>query len=200
MEALLRPLLARKREHGVATGFFPATKGDRKSYLLTQAPVKAANIILNDPDAVVAIVPDLYPRNKGFEHETAAQLRKGLSCQFAQALEARAGTRADERWLSRFHPFCFKHDIEALLLAAEDSLRSRLRARGLDRTWITPVEDQDHGTPPKRIVKALLRQHGRNYIETVHVPLILEGADYREIARLCPQCFAPFVAFLEELE
>lgn len=35
------------------------------------------------------------------------------------------------------------------------------------------------------------------YVETEDAPEILAGADYRDLKRRCPQCFAPFVDYLE---
>jgi hypothetical protein len=66
-------------------------------------------------------------------------------------------------------------------------------------TWHKPVEDQNNSKPPKQVVEDLFRNHGRSYVETVDAPLILGLADYEEIVDACPQCFRPFVEFLEAL-
>lgn len=197
LEALLAPLLEDLRRRGVAVQFFHETSGDRKKAVLLKIPEKAVNILRNRPEDRVVALPDLYPKNHGFPHSTAAELIEGVLHQFRATL-ARKGIR-DQRLESRFHVFCFKHDLEALVLAAFDSLKSRLGVPDLRRTWRLPVEDVDHGRPPKRVVDELFREHGQSYRETVDAPLILGGASYRTLVEECPQCFQPFVRFLESL-
>lgn len=77
LEALLAPLIEQKRQQGIGIEFFPSPKGDKKVSLLRKVPRKAANILLGDPAAVVVAMPDLYPKNKGFKHETAGELIGG---------------------------------------------------------------------------------------------------------------------------
>lgn len=195
MEALLKPLLDRKRQEGVAIRFIP---GGGKSALLTKSPRKAANILLHPPSTIVVVLPDLYPPNEAFPHETPEELADGLTDRFEEALQAKS-KEVDARVRERFRVFCFKHDLEALLLAAETALGRRLAARSLKRSWRVPVEDQDHERPPKRVVEELFAQHGQRYMATVDAPLILGAASYATIADLCTQCFRPFVEFLEAL-
>lgn len=199
MEALLPPLLEAKRQAGVSIEFFESPKGDKKVSVLTKVPIKAANILLNDPYALVVAMPDLYPKDKGFPHETVEELVQGVTENFRNALrQKRVGNPAElER---RFRVFCFKYDVEVLVLAAEEALRGHLRTTSIARRWRTPVEDQDHDRPPKRIVEQLFREHSSRYIETHDLPLILGAADYRELADRCPQCFGPFVKFLTGLQ
>jgi hypothetical protein len=111
----------------------------------------------------------------------------------------RKGVR-DERLESRFQVFCFKHDLEALVLASHEALKARLHADKLAATWTLPVEDVDHGRPPKRIVEEIFASHGQRYRETVDAPMILGASRYEMLAERCPQCFAPFVAFLASFE
>jgi hypothetical protein len=197
MEALLGPLLRDLHQRGVAVQFFSETSGDRKKGVLLKVPERAVNILRNRPQDRVVALPDLYPKNHGFQHSTAEELITGIHQRFRDAL-ARRGI-CDERLKNRFNVFCFKHDLEALVLAAFDSLKSRLGVPGLRRTWRLPVEDVNHGRPPKRVVEELFREHGQSYRETVDAPLILGGASYRALAEECPQCFQPFVRFLESL-
>jgi hypothetical protein len=68
MNSLLAPLLETKKNQGVAIDFFESPTGDKKKTLLTKVPKRAANILFNNPHAVVVIMPDLYPKNKGFPH------------------------------------------------------------------------------------------------------------------------------------
>lgn len=198
LEALLAPLLERMHQRGVAVNFFQSPEGDRKKTLLTKVPVKAANALLNDPESVVVVVPDLYPMNRGFPHGTFDELRAGVLGCFRRAL-ADKGAADDARLEDRFHVFCFKHDMEALVLACTESLARRLGCRSLAPTWALPVEDQDQGKPPKRVVEELFHHHGKRYRDTADAPVILRGQAYTAIANACPQCFKPFVDWLESL-
>ncbi len=194
---LLAPLIDRKAQQGISIEFFETAPGDRKASLLTKTPVTAVNILRNDQTAVVVALPDLYPRNKAFQHETVPQLVDGILRRFGEAL-SRKGID-DDRLAQRFHVFCLKYDLEALVLACERQLKIRLQVSELECTWSVPVEDQDHDNPPKRVVERLFRDHQMRYADTVDAPLILATADYREVAERCPQCFRPFVEFLEGL-
>lgn len=194
MEELLADLLRRLQTAGVVVKFIP-TEGKRR--LMLQTPVKAANILGHDPRAVVIALPDLYPPNVALEHTTFDELSRALQQEFESAL---ARKRLDDRRLhNRFHVFCFKYDLEALVLAAESQLASRLSVQAVTHTWTKPVENQDHNTPPKRIVEQVFEAHGNKYRDTVDAPLILGAARYSEIATACPQCFKPFVDYLESL-
>lgn len=198
MLALLAPLLEQKRKEGIAIDFFESPTGDKKASVLTKVPRKAANIILNDPQATVVAMPDLYPKDKVFPHETVDELVTGILKNFDNALQSK-GRGADARLKERFKVFCFKHDLESLILAAEEGLKGRLGVRALDATWRVPVEDQNHERPPKRVVEEIFRKHGKRYQDTVDAPLVLSTSHYRDIADRCPQCFKPFVQFLTGL-
>jgi hypothetical protein len=65
MEALLMSLIELKRKQGITIEFFDAPSGDKKASVLTKVPIKAVNMIMNDPSAMVIALPDLYPRNMG---------------------------------------------------------------------------------------------------------------------------------------
>ena len=194
MEHLLEPLLQKARSIGVAIDFIP-TEGKRK--LIIKTPIKAANILCHDADAVVIALPDLYPKNMGVTHETFPELQEQLQSKFKQILVRKCID--DERLRQRFAIFCFKHDLEALILAAEEQLASRLGIPSVVRTWIRPVENQNFNHPPKRIVERIFTEHGDRYQDTVDAPLILGASDYSVIAERCPQCFKPFVEYLESL-
>lgn len=198
MNVLLRPLIEQKMREGISIEFFEAASGDRKTFVLLNVPRRAVRIILNDPQAIVVALPDLYPRNKAFAHETVDQLRQGIEKEFNAELRARGGSD-DPRLRERFKVFCFKYDLEALLLAAKEALEVRLEVDSLTPIWIIPVEDQNHDQPPKRIVENLFEKYDKRYIDTVDAPLMLGLADYWEIAEACPQCFKPFVDFLSSL-
>jgi hypothetical protein len=198
MEALLAPLLEKLRRDGTAVDFFDAPSGDRKKAVLQKVPEKALNILRNAPDACVIALPDLYPKNHGFPHVTVEELVAGIRKNFRDAME-RKGVR-DDRLEGRFQVFCFKHDLEALVLAAHEALKARLQADHLAVAWTLPVEDVDHDRPPKRVVEELFARHGQRYKETVDAPLILGASPYELVAERCPQCFGPFVAFLAGIQ
>ncbi len=193
--ALLAPLIEHLRGKGVAINFFEAPSGDRKVSVLTKVPWKAASILINDPCSIVVAMPDLYPRNKGFKHETFDELVQGMNGIFVSALESKKA-ESNLNLKDRFKIFCLKHDLEALVLASEEGLKNQLGVRSLVVTWHVPVEEQDHGCPPKRIVEHLYQSHGKRYKDTVDAPLILGASDYQDVADKCPQCFRPFVEFL----
>jgi Domain of unknown function (DUF4276) len=187
-----------KRKGGIDIAFFETPQGDRKESVLRKVPVRAVNILLNETDSIVVALPDLYPKNKGFPHETFEELEKGIIKNFEDALR-RKGVSDDKRLLARFRVFCFKYDLEALVLAAEEALMSRLGLKKLDIIWKKPVEEQNHNRPPKFVVEDLFKNNGDRYEETVDTPLILSASSYSEIMNRCPQCFKPFVLFLENL-
>jgi len=199
MEALLKPLLRQRRQQGIAIDFFDAPAGDRKKSLLLKIPHRAVNILCNQPATFVVTMPDLYPRNRGFPHKTYEELANGVLKNFRRAVQ-RKRIPNNGRLEERFKVFCFKHDLEALVLASRDALRIRLEATSLPITWTLPVENQNHDQPPKRVVEDLFRQHRQRYRDTVDAPLILSGSDYQGLAEACPQCFKPFVEFLSSIK
>ena len=105
----------------------------------------------------------------------------------------------DYRLQDRFKVFCFKYDLEALILAAKSALENVLGGSSVETNWQIPVEDQNHDLPPKMVVETIFRNQGKCYKGTVHASLILGQANYQELAEKCFQCFKPFVAFLEAL-
>jgi hypothetical protein len=204
MEALLVNLIDQKSEEGVSIEFFQIKGenndkgGDAKKELLLNAPIKAVNILCNDPNSIVIVLPDLYPRNKCFRHETFQQLEAGIMNNFSQALQ-RKGIQ-DKRLKERFKVFCFKYEMEALILAAESALLGKLgklKFTSQDVTWTRPVEDQNHDRPPSEIVEQLFLDSDKKYDKRVDPQLILGKTSYQEIAEQCPQCFKPFVEFIE---
>ena len=196
MKSLLDPLIQQKRQQGVQIDFFVSPAGHTKKNLLTKVPQKAVNIILNDPDAMVVVIPDLYPPNVAFTHSTAKELFEGIQRNFLEILHQKK-VKDEKSFIQRLKVFCFKYDLEALLLAAEVELRNRLGIQSLRQEWIVPVEDQNHDQPPKKIVEKLFQDSGNVYNQIVDAPLILKKCNYWDIAEACRQCFKPFVEFLE---
>jgi len=200
MEQHLAELIEKRRAKGIAIEFFDIPpSGHNKKALLKTVPVKAASILGHDPEALVVALPDLYPRDVVFPHSTFAELEAGLNTLFVESLRTKK-LDGDARLLQRFRVFCFKHDLEALVLAAEEQLASRVGAHAMKMvTWTRPVEDQNHNQPPKRIVEAVFAACGEVYQGSVDTPLILACTPVETTVERCPQCFAPFVAFLQSL-
>lgn len=198
LETLLAPLLRDLSQRGVAVNIFGEATGDRKKAVLLKVPDKAVNILHSQPRSIVVAMPDLYPKNRGFPHETWKELQDGMLESFRAAVKRKKLKKGAELE-SRFKVFCFKHDLEALLLASFDSLRARLQTPKLKRTWSLPVEDVNHDRPPKRIVEELFQGCGHRYKDTVDAPMILAGSHYAAVADECPQCFKHFVDFLSSL-
>ncbi len=201
MEALLVNLIDKKSAEGVSIEFF-AIKGpkndrggDAKKELLLNAPIKAVNILCNNPNSIAIILPDLYPKNKWFPHETFQQLEAGIMENFSRSLQKK--DIQDERLTERLKVFCFKYEMEALILAAESALQDKLGVTSLAVTWTIPVENQNHDRPPSKIVEQLFRDSGKKYNKTVDPQLILRNTSYQEIAEKCTQCFKPFVEFIK---
>ena len=194
MQELLDNLLERLLAKGVTVDFIPT---DGKKRLMLQTPTKAVNILRNTPESVVIAMPDLYPPNQGLSHTTFDELKQALQQEFTKVLARKQLTEMELK--ERFYIFCFKYDLEALTLAAEAQLASRLGLASIKPTWIKPVENQNHNKPPKRIVEQLFAAHGDKYQDTIDTPLILGAANYPEISAACPQCFKPFVDYLESL-
>ena len=194
LKVLFSRLRDEKRQRGVSIRFVPS-QGKRN--LLTRELHKAVNTVLNKSWAEVVLLPDLYPRNQGFDHETPQELFAGIDHRLREILSDKADP--DTRVLQRIHSFCFKHDFESLLLAAPDALRTHLNTNSLDVNWVEPVEEQNHEDPPKRVVERLFESCGEKYVETEDAFEILATVDYRELAEACPQSFGPFVDYLEAL-
>lgn len=194
MQELLRDLLQRLREKGVIVSFISL---EGKPNLLKKVPLRALNDLSYDSGTLVIVLPDLYPPDVVLKHRTYQELHDALKTELKKAMRQKGITNPG--LLERFYVFCFKHDLEALLLAAEHELAIHLGCRKLHRTWVLPVEEQDHNKPPKHIVEALFKAQKKQYVDTIDAPGILRAADYRSIAQACPQCFKPFVELLESL-
>lgn len=198
MERLFAKLIAEKMIVGVAIAFHFFREGNGKKNVVLHAPRKAADIVSNTPDSYVVAMPDLYPPNIGFDHSSPQELQDGMLSRFKQ----RCDSIAPKKWTefrARFKVFCFKHDLEVLLLASPGALASRLGVSNLAPNWARHPEDQNHDVPPKRVVENVFREHGEKYDTVADAPLILANCDYRALAEACPQCFKPFVEFLENL-
>jgi len=198
LERLLGAIVRERETLGVRIEFFavPQRVGDAKVWLTTKLPVDAARRLRVCGDEHIAVVPDLYPQNKGIEHETAAQLRDGMRAAFEAELTRIAGG-PDPRIAERFHTFCLKHDLEALLLAARSSLASVCGAKKIEQVWAASVEDQNQDDPPRRVVERVFADRGKQYRPVLDAPLVLGEDQLATVRTACPECFEPFVKFVE---
>jgi len=185
LEVLLRSLIVAREAEGVGIRFFPARQSDAKKWLLLNGPTVAAQILSKDPESHVAIVPDLYPRNKACPHETQEELESSLHDRIKA--ELRRMRCDDSRVLDRFRAFCFKYEFEVLVLACEDLLKAYLHCEEFKVKWTRPVEEQDHQRPPKAVLKELFAAHDVSFRDILTPVEILGKANYR---RLCEACLA----------
>jgi hypothetical protein len=86
MLGLLAPLLEKKRQEGISIDFIESPEGHKKMSMLIKVPKSAAAIVRNDSSAVVVAMPDLYPKNTAFPHETFEELTAGILKNFEDAL------------------------------------------------------------------------------------------------------------------
>jgi hypothetical protein len=154
---------------------------DDKSRFLRKIGHRAAEKLVNDPRDLAVGLPDLYPNhgyeNTPYKHANLQDLKRVQTHLVAGALAQKFGLSQGQCdvALKRFFASAFKHDMEVLLLAAKEELRSVLGTPASIRNWRHPVEDQNQVEPPKYIVAELFRTKlRRHYRDTVHARAVLE--------------------------
>lgn len=201
LQALLRPVIERARSRGVGLAF--SAQGG-KAAILNDVPRKAADHLHQHPQDWVFAVPDLYPM-AGYDRDP--RNRHGSFAEMRELLRERFESRADKLQLAadvrtRLRVHCLKHDLEALLLAAPEVLRLRLKTQDvLHGAWRRPVEEQNDDKPPKRVVEELFKKYRRKpgYVDTSDAVWILERASLEAIVDACPQHFGPLVRELRAI-
>ncbi len=202
LQTLFSSIIEEKSTKGIYLTFHESPLGDKKRTLLLRVPSDAADKLTIDPNLRIVVVPDLYPKNKGFEHETIDQLKTGIQKNCLNRLEQKGVKQSDiESILKRFNVFCFKHDLEVLLLASHEILLPYLNMSSIPKknAWTVPVENQNHEFPPKRVVESLFSSKNRRYSETADAVSILSQTNLSNLAERCPQAFKPFVDFMQSL-
>jgi hypothetical protein len=162
---------------------------ENKSHFFKKIGHRAAEKLTNNEDDLVVGLPDLYPNheytNSQYKHAHIGELKTVQAKLVEKALTDVFGLSQtkNEAALVRFHPTAFKHDMEMLLLAARDELRTVLGTPDALDNWQHPVEDQNQIKPPKHIVEGLFRaKKGKRYRDTVDAKAVLEKvADIRMI-------------------
>ena len=164
---------------------------DNKAKYFQKIGARVARIITDNVEDIVIGLPDLYP-NKEFEkteykHDNIEEIKQVQIREVKGALlnVFNVNELKHEELLKRFLPSSFKHDLEMLLLAAKDQLRTYLGTDDHLGKWKNPVEEQNQGRPPKRIVQELFRtktSNKRAYRETTDAVAILRKViDIRSI-------------------
>ena len=140
----------------------------------------AAERLVANPNDLAVGLPDFYPNaiyaNTSFRHSDVDELKQIQTREVKRALNEVFGKQGNEtkQLLLRFFPSVLKHDLEMLLLAAQQELGSYLRVSGSLGAWRKPVEDQNQQRPPKRVVEELFRtKRGWTYRDTIHAPAVL---------------------------
>ncbi|WP_170229605.1 DUF4276 family protein [Polyangium fumosum] len=200
LEALLKPIIEEGRRNGRGISFSPQ---GGKAQILNDVPRKAAEHLKQHPQDWVFVLPDLYPMayydGGPNEHRSFPALRQLLQDKFKRWAD-KFGLSVET--LDHFRVHCLKHDLEALLLAAPDALRARLKTKDkLHGHWRMPVEDQNDNKPPKRVVEALFEKYREKpkYIDTIDAVWILGRAVFSDVESACPQNFAPLVRELRSI-
>lgn len=121
MRELFSDVMDHVKAKGNVIDFFPM---NGKEPLLNNGPKRAINILRNRPNSYVFLVPDLYPSNKPFPHVSFSELKTELLKRFDVERQRKG---CDHRLTERFFIHCFKYDLEALLLASENAMLSRLK-------------------------------------------------------------------------
>ena len=206
MKTLFGSIAAEREKQGVKISFhllkIRGKTQTGKASLINKGVGKAATILASDPDARVALVPDLYPKDQGGLHKTPEELFELIETKFRTEIENKKLSPREQELSSRFVSFCFKHDLEALLLAVPDRLAGRLGVNqdSFQGKWKEPVEDQNHDDPPKKVVERLFKDHKKKYHPIVDAPAILDGVSPSDLSESCPQCFKPLAEFIAQCD
>jgi len=177
LDALLSGYKSRLRAAGVGMPFI--VLGNKDAFFRKFAARAAGNLAEGSRDSVVAL-PDLYPNapytGTPNAHCDLTELASRLDALVRGSLTRDFGVRSSalDDAMSRFHASALKHDLEMLLLAAWPRLGETVRDGLNPNRWCHPVENQDQGHPPKRIIEEIfLARTGRAYRDTMHAPAVL---------------------------
>lgn len=140
---------------------------DNKSKFFRKIGPRAAEKLIANKEHIVIGLPDLYPNQPytgtKYEHGNMAQLKSVQKREVSAALQNVFGISSQQvrQLLERFLPSALKHDLEMLLLAAQDELRSYLGTPDHLGDWRDRVEEQNQQRPPRHIVEDLFRTKSR---------------------------------------
>ncbi|MFB0553196.1 MAG: DUF4276 family protein [Phycisphaerae bacterium] len=155
-----------------------------KSQFFRKIGHRTARQLYDNNENIVIGLPDLYPNREyvgtQYEHGDLARLMSIQKNEVSKALHNKFNINRPQirQLLDRFLPSALKHDLEMLLLAAQDQLRSYLGTSDHLGNWRNPVEDQNQNHPPKHIVEELFRTRSRTrraYRDTIDASAILRN-------------------------
>lgn len=182
LEALWEVWRQKLQEAGWGIHLIPL---DGKSRFFRKIGAHAAEKLVADPCDLVVGLPDYYPNRPyagtPFQHVNVSDLLD-LQQKLVRDSLVNKGLNAAVP-LQRFYPSALKHDLEMLLLAASDQLRAHLGTSDRLGNWINPVEDQNQGHPPKRVIEQLyMQKKGRAYLEIKDAAAVLRKvSDLRKL-------------------
>jgi len=181
LQALWKSWIERLRTVGHGISIIPL--GD-KSRLLNKIGPRAARQLVDNQEDIVIGLPDLYPNQPyagtRFEHRDMIQLELVQKKEVSNALQEvfSVNRLQAQQLLERFLPTALKHDLEMLLLAAQDQLRDYLGTPDSLGNWRNPVEDQNQTQPPKYIIEELFKTKSKRrqaYRDTKDASAILRN-------------------------
>jgi hypothetical protein len=157
-----------------------------KSQFFHKIGPRAARQLYDNSENIVIGLPDLYPNREyvgtQYEHRDLEQLISVQKREVSNALQNKFSVNRSQtrQLLGRFLPSALKYDLEMLLLAAKEQLRSYLGTPDRLGNWRNPVEDQNQNHPPKRIVEELFRTKSRTrcaYRDTRDASAVLQNVN-----------------------
>ncbi len=158
LQALWESWLERLQAAGHGIRIIPLVD---KGKFFNKIGARAAEKLVANKDDIVVGLPDLYPNQPyirtQFAHTNMEQLKAVQEKEVFNAIQKtfKVNNPRAQQLLKRFLPSALKHDLEMLLLAAQQELRSYLRTADQLGNWQNPVEDQNQDHPPKRVVEDL---------------------------------------------
>lgn len=153
-----------------------------KHEFLRKIGERAAQRLIAETSDLVVTLPDLYPTRPfagtTYAHTNVAELAEVVNRETREALVRSQGVNVSSAaiYLDRLLASALKYDLEMLLLAARDELRSVVGTSDMLGSWRKPAEDQNDAMPPKRVVQELFRTKSsrkRDYRETRDAPDVL---------------------------
>lgn len=170
------------RNKGWGIQFIPL---ENKSKYLKKIGARAAEKLLFDVNDLVVGLPDLYPNqnyvNTEYKHDNLDELAK-VQMRLVKRYLQKKRLPGINRYMNRFYSGALSHDLEMLLLAVPNELKSRLGMSNKPSGWQRPPEEQNQNRPPKKIIQKLfLEKLRRSYKETVDSHAILSNVSIRDV-------------------
>jgi hypothetical protein len=192
LEALFDSCGWSKKLRSAGHGIHVIDLGNKTKLLRTIGTRAARYLAANTKDLAIGL-PDLYPfreyDNTEYQHHDVSELGLLQARMVERSLRDTFRIKDDSAVQNRFLGAAFRHDLEVLLLAAEQHLSSYLSATSNLGQWRKMVEDQNDTDPPKRVIERVFRtKHPRRiaYQDTHRAPAVL-----RRVSTLGELIFLP---------